>query len=57
MSYAGDSTPAEAFAWLRDVPGATLVDVRSQVELALAGLPDLGLIGKRPPHSPQPPHP
>jgi hypothetical protein len=28
MNYAGDITPAEAFAWLRDVPGATLVDVK-----------------------------
>jgi len=46
MSYAGDTTPAEAFARLRDVPGVTLVDVRSQVELAFVGLPDLGLVGK-----------
>jgi rhodanese-related sulfurtransferase len=46
MSYAGDTTPAEAFARLRDVPGVTLVDVRPQVELAFVGLPDLGLVGK-----------
>jgi rhodanese-related sulfurtransferase len=46
LSYAGDITPTEAFEWLREVPGATLVDVRSQVELAFVGLPDLGVIGK-----------
>jgi rhodanese-related sulfurtransferase len=47
MSYAGDVPPSVAFATLRDVPGAVLVDVRTAPELAFVGRPDLSSIGKQ----------
>jgi rhodanese-related sulfurtransferase len=46
MSYAGDVTPEQAWAALRDEPGAVLVDVRTRAEWSYVGLPDLGPIGK-----------
>ena len=46
MSYAGDVTPEQAWAALRDEPGAVLVDVRTRAEWAYVGMPDLGEIGK-----------
>jgi rhodanese-related sulfurtransferase len=46
MSYAGDVTPEQAWAALRDDPEAVLVDVRTSAEWAYVGLPDLGPIGK-----------
>lgn len=46
MTYAGDVTPAEAYALLEQEPTATLVDVRTQAEWNYVGLPDLSGIGK-----------
>jgi len=46
MSYAGDVTPEQAWAALRDEPGAVLVDVRTSAEWSYVGLPDLGEVGK-----------
>lgn len=46
MTYAGDVTPDEAWAALRDQPDAVLVDVRTQAEWAYVGVPDLGPLGK-----------
>jgi rhodanese-related sulfurtransferase len=46
MSYAGDVTPAEAWAALSENPAAVLVDVRTRAEWAYVGLPDLRSIGK-----------
>jgi rhodanese-related sulfurtransferase len=44
--YAGDVTPAEAWEFLQSRPDSLLVDVRSGIELALLGAPDLGALGK-----------
>lgn len=41
MTYAGDVTPAEAYAALLADPRARLVDVRSSAEWAQVGVPDL----------------
>ncbi|MCU1538355.1 MAG: Rhodanese domain protein [Humibacillus sp.] len=46
MSYAGDVTPAEAWAALSDDPAAVLVDVRTAAEWTYVGVPDLRPIGK-----------
>ncbi|WP_076260920.1 rhodanese-like domain-containing protein [Intrasporangium flavum] len=46
MSYAGDVTPEQAWAALRDEPGAVLVDVRTSAEWSYVGLPDLAEVGK-----------
>jgi rhodanese-related sulfurtransferase len=46
MSYAGDVTPADAWAVLADDPGAVLVDVRTAAEWSYVGLPDLRRLGK-----------
>jgi rhodanese-related sulfurtransferase len=40
--------PAKAWAALQSDPQAQLVDVRTDVEWAFVGLPDLGAIGKQP---------
>lgn len=45
---AGDITPSEAFERLRADPAAILVDVRTRVELALTGGPDLSSLAKAP---------
>jgi len=37
LPYAGELTPAEAYAILEQAPGARLVDVRSKAELELVG--------------------
>lgn len=47
MSYAGDVTPRDAYAALRDDPDAVLVDVRTAAEWSYVGLPDLSEIQKR----------
>jgi rhodanese-related sulfurtransferase len=46
MSHAGDVTPQEAYAALRDDPDAVLVDVRTTAEWAYVGVPDLTAAGK-----------
>ncbi len=45
--YAGDVTPADAFAALANDPDAALVDVRTEPEWRFVGLPDLSTIGKQ----------
>jgi rhodanese-related sulfurtransferase len=47
MSYAGDLTPGEAFAKVRDEPDAVLVDVRTREEWDQVGVPDLSALGKQ----------
>lgn len=47
-NYAGDVSPEEAWAALRENPNALLVDVRTQPEWAFVGIPDLSSIGKQP---------
>ncbi|MEM9561802.1 MAG: rhodanese-like domain-containing protein [Actinomycetota bacterium] len=44
--YAGEVTLEEAWALLRDDPGAVLIDVRTAAEWSFVGVPDLGAIGK-----------
>jgi rhodanese-related sulfurtransferase len=44
--YAGDVTPDEAWRLLTEDPAAVLVDVRTQPEWVLVGVPDLTGIGK-----------
>ncbi|ORA80336.1 sulfurtransferase [Mycolicibacter kumamotonensis] len=46
MSYAGDITPEQAWAILRDDPTATLIDVRTDAEWRFVGLPDLTELGR-----------
>lgn len=47
MSYAGDVSPEDAFAALRDNRAAVLVDVRTTAEWTYVGLPDLGPVAKQ----------
>jgi len=47
MSYAGDLSPAEAWALLSAEPRAVLVDVRSEAEWTFVGLPDVTSLGKK----------
>jgi rhodanese-related sulfurtransferase len=44
--YAGDVSPKEAFAVLKDNPKAVLIDVRTRAEWTYVGVPDLSEIGK-----------
>lgn len=44
-AYAGDLTPAEAWAKLK-TDGAALVDVRTDAEFSYVGLPDLSGLGR-----------
>ncbi len=46
MSYAGDITPLEAWKLLSDHPAAVLVDVRTDAEWRLVGVPDLSSLGR-----------
>lgn len=46
-TYAGDVTPAEAWAILCEDPRAVLVDVRTHPEWVFVGLPDLSAMGRR----------
>ena len=41
MSYAGDLTPTEAWAFLLENPDAVLIDVRTVAEWETVGIPDL----------------
>jgi rhodanese-related sulfurtransferase len=45
-SYAGDITPLEAWKMLSDNPRAVLVDVRTDAEWRLVGVPDLSSLGR-----------
>jgi len=47
MSHAGDVSPEDTYAALRDDPDAVLVDVRTTAEWTYVGLPDLGAVGKQ----------
>jgi rhodanese-related sulfurtransferase len=46
-AYAGDVSPAEAWAALADDARAQLVDVRTQPEWTFSGLPELSALGKK----------
>ena len=46
MAYAGDLSPAEAFALLGERPDAVLVDVRTKAEWSFVGTPDLSGLGR-----------
>lgn len=46
MSYAGDITPLEAWKLLSDNPQSVLVDVRTDAEWRLVGVPDLSSLGR-----------
>jgi len=46
MSYAGDSTPLQAWKLLSDNPRAVLVDVRTDAEWRFVGVPDLSSLGR-----------
>jgi rhodanese-related sulfurtransferase len=45
-SYAGDITPQQAWAILREDPAAALVDVRTEAEWRFVGVPDLSSLGR-----------
>ncbi|HEX6517309.1 MAG TPA: rhodanese-like domain-containing protein [Nocardioidaceae bacterium] len=47
MRYAGDLSPAEAWALLQEDPAALLVDVRTEAEWTFVGVPDLSALGKK----------
>lgn len=46
MSYAGDITPQQAWQMLSDNPDAVLVDVRTDAEWRVVGVPDLSSLGR-----------
>lgn len=46
MSYAGDATPAEAYAAVTGPEDALLVDVRTREEWTFVGVPDLAAAGR-----------
>ncbi|MGF2943684.1 rhodanese-like domain-containing protein [Mycobacterium sp. Lab-001] len=46
MSYAGDITPQQAWKMLSDNPDAVLVDVRTDAEWRVVGVPDLSSLGR-----------
>ncbi len=46
MSYAGDVTPQQAWKMLSDHPDAVLVDVRTDTEWRVVGVPDLSSLGR-----------
>ncbi len=46
MSYAGDVTPAEAYAAVTGDDDALLVDVRTRAEWTYVGVPDLAASGR-----------
>ncbi|OAN66997.1 rhodanese-like domain-containing protein [Magnetospirillum moscoviense] len=48
MTYAGEITPADAWARLQAEPNTKLIDVRTQAEWVYVGLPDLSALEKQP---------
>ena len=44
--YAGDVTPGEAWAMLREVPDAQIIDVRTRPEWTFVGVPDTSELGR-----------
>lgn len=44
--YAGDRSPADTYAALKNEPGAVLVDVRTLPEWQFVGVPDLAPVSK-----------
>lgn len=46
--YAGDRSPADTYAALKNEPGAVLVDVRTVPEWQFVGVPDLAPVSKEP---------
>lgn len=46
--YAGDITPSETWALMKDNPKAQLLDVRTPAEWAYVGLPDISALGRQP---------
>jgi len=48
MTYAGDISPADAWARLTSEPNVKLIDVRTQAEWVYVGLPDLSTLEKQP---------
>ncbi len=46
MSYAGDITPQQAWQMLSENPDAVLVDVRTDAEWRVVGVPDLSSLGR-----------
>ncbi len=46
--YAGDVTPEQAWKILEESPDAVLVDVRTQPEWLVVGIPDLSKAGRKP---------
>lgn len=46
MSYAGDITAQQAWKILNDNPDAVLVDVRTDTEWRVVGVPDLSSLGR-----------
>jgi rhodanese-related sulfurtransferase len=47
QGYAGDLTPAEAWALLEREPAAEMIDVRTDAEWVFVGRPDLAALGKQ----------
>ena len=48
QNYAGDISPTDTYAALRDNPDAALVDVRTTAEWQFVGQPDLSSLNKQP---------
>jgi rhodanese-related sulfurtransferase len=46
VSYAGDITPEQAWKLLSENPEAVLVDVRTDAEWRIVGVPDLSSLGR-----------
>jgi rhodanese-related sulfurtransferase len=46
MNYAGDLTPVQTWELLRDNPDSVLVDVRTEAEWRVIGVPDVSSLGK-----------
>ena len=47
-AYAGDVSPREAWQMLKENPEATLVDIRTEGEWQMVGVPDISSLGRAP---------